>query len=270
MFRDLRQNPIVARFRASERRRSGSSLRGWLRRQAVPVCIFLGSFGLLALIRVAAHWDNRADWFTQLLAGASLTTCLAVPLMAPFRSLAGTFSAFTGEREARTLDSLLGTRLSATEIAEGKLWTGVWPLLRELALLAPLVLVMGSHECPVQSFVYLGLSLGFVLFFAVLGLWCSVTSRGTQGASRKGMAIACGLMFGAPALACFVERWTGEGSDLSTAGYLLSPLLTSSCLRLEPSQSEVCLALSWLTLGAASVGLWRSTVSRLSRQAESL
>ena len=180
---------------------------------------------------------------TALEASAGLSLLYAVA-----RATNSTLNAITLEKEQQTYEALQSTMLSTTDIVGGKLLAGVWPLLRELAMMTPFAVMLGLLS---QN---LTLALAFLLLIstssallATLALICSY-----QASSSKNASTRCSFWVSV-ALLCapIVASLTGlHGiSELSPLGALQGLYRTES---LSGSGLGVYLG-AW---AAAQAGLW--------------
>lgn len=140
------------------------------------------------------------NWLYALTLSYYVGTMVAIGL-----ALNSTSSLVTGEREKKTYDSLQSTMLSATEILSGRLLTGLYPVVRELLIVTPLGLALGTLAgFGVNSFLCIALLYSTVAFYGMVGLWSSYASKSTQNANRLATGVAGSLLIGIPILSMFM------------------------------------------------------------------
>ena len=266
----LWNNPIFFKYRLLEKReyrRSKSSF--WVKQMILVWCVLV-PLAWVVMMTLPQILDSltpayRPDALVASLEslarnwiGALSCSHLIVLTVAIGISLNATSNLVTGEREKKTFESLQSTMLSPTEIVNGRLLSGLWPVLRELTIVTPLVLALG-----LTSDLALGLSLGFafkallcvlllyssVFFYGMVGLWSSYASKTTQFANRLASGIAASLFVGLPVVAGLSGTW-----DLMR----LHPVY-ASCL-LGEGFSPVILVTAFHFCGAAL--LWLDALRR--------
>lgn len=125
----LWENPIFVRSRQVEKRRGGFKRPvGALLLAALPLAV--APFALLTTA-IPQHEvaKSMAEWVicSQILLG----------LRWIWSATAQIFSACAAEREQQTLESLRSSLLTAREMVLGRLASGLWPVLREIAFVSP-------------------------------------------------------------------------------------------------------------------------------------
>lgn len=243
MLRGFRDNPVFVRAMQVERRRAGGGLRGLTVRFGGSLLILLSAF---LLVLCAGLCDHSLSGLTcsnlrEIAIASGALAAVVMPIYLVVRSLNGTFGAFTLERERQTYDSLVGSRLDVREIAAGKMLAGVWPVWREFALAAPLIVGMGMlGKLCTASVVHVVLGFASVPFFAALGLWASARSRTTQQANRTAALVTLMLFFGGPLAAMAMEMVQQGQVDraFQNAALVTSPLVASVYL-CEPNQGWI-------------------------------
>jgi len=124
-----------------------------------------------------------------------------VLLMAIGLATHGTSSLVTGEREKKTYESLHSTMLTSTEILNGRLMCGLWPVLRELLIVSPLALALGTLSgFGFKSLLCVLLLFSTVAFYGMVGLWSSYASKNTTHANRLAGGVIGSLVVGLPIL----------------------------------------------------------------------
>ena len=255
-------NPIFFKYRLLEKReyrRSKSSF--WVKQMLLVWCVLLplAWVVMMTLPQIldsltpkydASRLFEALDGLATNWLGALGYSHLIVLTVAIGIALNGTCNLVTGEREKKTFESLQSTMLSATEIVNGRLMSGLWPVLRELTIVSPLVLFLGL----VSGFAFkadlcVSLLYSTVFFYGMVGLWSSYFSKSTQNANRMATGIAASLVIGLPVLAGLSGFW-----DLMR----LHPIY-ASCL-LEEGFGPVILVTAFHFCGAAL--LWLDALRR--------
>jgi len=133
---------------------------------------------------------------------------LIVLMVAIGIAINGTTSLVTGEREKKTFESLQSTMMSPTEIVNGRVLAGLWPVLRELTIVSPLALLLGLISgFAFKALLCVCLLYSTVLFYGMVGLWSSYFSKSTQNANRLATGIAASLVVGIPVVASLTSNW---------------------------------------------------------------
>lgn len=173
-------------FREARSRREGPLRRlvGWLLYPSLLVVPYL--------FFVTTHGSSEdARWGSLLLALLGHLMYLVV------RTLGAAAASIAREREARTLETLMSTRLTPRELALGVVKASAGPRLREMVLWSPLLAAILAQELnALQIVLLLGVSAVTVVFMACLGLSISVSSANTAVAARRAMAWIGMLAFG--------------------------------------------------------------------------
>jgi ABC-type Na+ efflux pump permease subunit len=251
-------NPALEREWALDRGRAGHGRFGEARR-------WTGTLALLLLYGVGAWWLTRPDrdaWQARgFLLVASLAALLLVTLVVPGIAAASVVL----ERERRSWQELLLTRLAPGQLVAAKFIAGGRPAGRLLLGVLPL-LVMGAHAgaLPLDHFLELLLVL-VAASAAILALSLSLGGRFRRTLTAVPVAyLLCGLLFWAtvvpfPALAV-------RGENL---WWYLSPAWHVALLCLaEPGPSPLARPLLpewlWFVLGAAMLTI--AALAALSRR----
>ncbi len=194
-------------------------------------------------------WNNNTDWtLYRLQTQVNHWTRIAFPLVSTLLLLGVLLRAagrITGERARQTLDELLTSPLSNRTIIDAK-WAGSLLGMRRGLIWVVAIFVTGLMAGGVNllgvvgGFVYLSL---FAVFFASLGVWCSVVGRTTFRATV--MSFVVGLIaFGGhwilTALCCCLpfEDLIHDSSDVySLAKGIMLGLTPPVALGFVPIQS---------------------------------
>jgi ABC-type Na+ efflux pump permease subunit len=184
------------------------------------------------------------------------------------RSVGATVGALSGEREGRTLDCLLGTRLTAVEIWRGKLVARLAPVLKELLFSSPLWLVFlaAGSIGPKQVAALLALTACLVLFGGALGLWASARSSSTLQAAQVAFGTMAALLLGTlwlDILGGLLLHWSEP-----VLSYYVNPLMVGAFIASEEmGRADGLNKLAWLICSAGclalAAGLARAALGRL-------
>lgn len=250
-------NPIFFKYRLLEKReyrRSKSSF--WVKQMVLVWCVLvpLAWAGVMAMPELLdsvspkvnldrlymAIYNLEQSWLKALTLSHFIVLLVSIGI-----AINGTSSLVTGEREKKTFESLQSTMLTPTEIVNGRLMSGLWPVLRELCIVAPLALLLGVIASEgFKALLCVALLFSTVAFYGMVGLWSSYCNKSTQNSNRMATGIAASLLVGTPVVA-----W------LSGAGFLVSfhPVYASwllgdgwSPVFLVTAFHFCCAALLWL------------------------
>lgn len=253
----LWNNPIFFKSRLLEKReyrRSKSSF--WVKQMVLVWCVLvpLGWAGVMAMPELLdsispkvnldrlymAVYNLEQSWLKALSFSHFIVLLVAIGI-----AINGTSSLVTGEREKKTFESLQSTMLSPTEIVNGRLLSGLWPVLRELTIVAPLALLLGLIASEgFKALLCVSLLYSTVAFYGMVGLWCSYVNKSTQNSNRMATGVAASLLVGIPVAAL-----------LSGAHFLLSMHPVYASWQLSAGWAPVflvtafhfcCAALLWL------------------------
>ena len=215
----LWNNPIFYKSRILERReyeRSKASF--WVKQMGLVWCVliplawvaFMAFPEILDSVasKVDLHRLGKAlDHLAQMWLTALTFSYFIVMLVAIAIALNGTSSLVTGEREKKTFESLQATMLSPHEIVSGRLLTGLWPVMRELLIVAPLGLALGAMAgWGFQALLGVLLLFSTIGFYGAVGLWSSYCSKSTQYSNRLASGLAGSLLVGIPLLAMLGDQ----------------------------------------------------------------
>jgi ABC-type transport system involved in multi-copper enzyme maturation permease subunit len=193
---DRIENPVFKRELLS-RLRSGKSSPS--RRMLSLICVTSAGAAYLSIILfMFRHTTLPRDWATWWLFLACLQL-FAICLLAP----ATCATLFTIEKEQRTMDLLIVTRLSAWEICWGKLLSRMTTVMLLVLGFFPLMFISGVPG-RVTLWQFLGtyavlLTMGFV--FGVGGMACSMFFSKTVTATSVAMALTAFILVGLPSVA---------------------------------------------------------------------
>lgn len=186
------ENPILYRAARQARRQTLSQRLGL--RLLYPSILLLPT----AILFLGSTGCGMSDAIETGFAVSAFLTLAMFPL----RALAGTVSAFARERELRTLEPLLASRLTPRDLLVGKLASCVIPLLAEgLAFLPFWFLFVAADVADPERILSLhGLVLVYTLFAAALGSWASLRERASLAAGGLAYGVLAGLVAGPPLL----------------------------------------------------------------------
>ena len=211
----------------------------WRQASAVGRVGWLTLYVVLALLPVGLilyYWDDLAAEIAMIFLGLIITGLgFFLPVLAP----ALTAGEIAGERERRSWDLLVLTRLTAGQILFGKLLARLIPLGLILLAVCPTLLLLGTKALPAmlspsQSHIPIGLGAtslgGMVLVFvqmifltfanAVVGLYISFRSSGTRAA----LLVAYGIAFLGYLASSFIEWGIFALGMYATFGFnIMSP-----------------------------------------------
>jgi len=228
----LWENPIFLRSRQVEARALGSGPRAWLSRFGGGLLILLGPLAAYLFFGFESVLHDPIGWTRQALGPILGFSAFLFVLYTGTRALNGTFSAISLEKEQKTYDSLLSTLLTPNDVVAGKLAAGLWPVVRELLLVAPLGLALGTVAgFPLKALLFTALCLVSALLFGLLGLWSSYSSPTSPLANRKSTGCAAALLIGGPVLDWFIHVVNFRaGAEFQPVFTVLSPLAAASSI----------------------------------------
>lgn len=192
---DRIENPVFKRELLS-RLRSGKSSPS--RRLLSLICVVSAGAAYLSIIlfmfrntTLARDW---ATWWMFLACLQLFAICLLAPAMGA--------TLFTIEKEQRTMDLLIVTRLSAWEICWGKLLSRMTTVLLLVLGFFPLMFISGVPG-RVTLWQFIGtyavlLTMGFV--FGVMGMACSMLFSKTVTATSVAMTLMALILLGLPSV----------------------------------------------------------------------
>ncbi len=248
------ENPIL--YRAA---REGRKAAPW---QQVALRLLYPALVLVPAALLAAGAPRHHGEMLRL--GFTMSAFLALAWF-PLRALLGTASAFTHERELRTLEGLLASRLSPGELLGGKLAAGLRPLLADflvgLLLWVPFLLV---DAATVKQLVALhGLLVVCTLFAGMLGVWCSLRERSSLAAGGLALGAVAGLAVAGPLLDLVLGLaglQDGLSVSVSSPPVVLLLALNPGCL---PHAGFLTLEVAVLLYSVATALLWHLCLARL-------
>lgn len=227
-------NPIFVRSRQVERRALGNGPRALLHKFGGSLLILFGPLGLCLLFAADEMRSRPLSWFCEALGPVLSFSAFLLVLYFTGRALNGTFNGITVEKEQRTFDTLLATRIGPAELVAGKLASGLWPVVREMAVTGPLGLGLGLLAgYPLQSLIFLLLCFASAVLFSLLGLTTSYSCSSTQRASRRSTALASFLLLGGPMVDWFLYGLVGlngSGGEFTPVAMYLSPLAAAGSI----------------------------------------
>ncbi|MEW6277394.1 MAG: ABC transporter permease subunit [Candidatus Eremiobacterota bacterium] len=261
MLREVWENPIFVRARRVEERRVGGGLKGFLGRYGTGVMLVLGPLSVTMFFSATELVKDPEAWVHQWLGKVLGFTAFLMVLYIAARSVSSTSGMISAEREQRTYESLLATRLTPRDLLLGKLAAGLWPVTRELLAAAPIALVLGlvgGH--PLEAAVFVSIAFASNLLFGLLGLWASYGARTTQDASRRGVMLGGALMLLGPMVDYLTHGlFAPDGAGYVPVGTLTSPLAACySILRIGSGDSGL-----WMWAWAGTLGMYAVLVGFL-------
>ncbi len=148
------------------------------------------------------------------------------------RSIGAGVRAVALEREQRTWEPLLSTRLSGGQVLRGKLLAGLAPVLGPLLVFGP---VWTLYIPAGQTIMMLTYSAMLALFLYTLALWLSLKGRSAARVGLQVTGVLVALMFGTLAVDALVrdsDWWLSQ----------LSPIYATVCYLQEPYHFRPLLA----------------------------
>ncbi len=185
-------NPIVAKELRSR-------TRTW--RSPVTIGLYVFLLGLVAYVyfRLLSSQVLNGGYMNPQV-GLQIFSILGIfqLLLVAFVTPSLTAGVISGERERQTLDLLLVTRLSASSIILGKLFSAIGFVLLLIVASVPvysLVFLFGGVS-PRELLMTLAVYLVTAVAYATIGLFCSTLFRRTQAATILAYALVFVLVFG--------------------------------------------------------------------------
>lgn len=143
MLTQLWENPIFVRARQVEARRLGSGLHSFLCRFGGALLLVFGPLAVTMFFTAGELLMDPTTWVTRWLGGVVGFTAFLGILYVTMKAASATAGAISLEKEQKTYECLLATRLRSDEVLAGKLAASLWPVCRELLAAAPLALALG-------------------------------------------------------------------------------------------------------------------------------
>lgn len=267
-LRSIFSNPIFIKdYNINKRRRKGKEIHissFFL----LVISLSLPFFLLGLLIRFSGvGWEHFCANYSSI---GLLVIAILQFIYFAYKSISCSFSLFSIEREHRTLDGLISTLLTPDDIILGKFMVAFFPLFLELTGFLPLLMSLGFLFCLSQLKILLiyFMTLLFIHFFTVLGLYCSLSTLNTQRANSKAVLILGFLVIGTLVVDGLI--WSLSVRIVPVVTMLLNPLASIvSVVFVESGYfAIVCilpaLLCPVLTLTAISSMLWVNMRARLS------
>ncbi len=228
MLTQLWENPIFVRARQVEARRQGKGLQAFVTRFGGGMALVLGPLAVTMFFTAGELLVNPEKWvYTWLGSVVGFTAFLGI-LYLTMRAVSATAGAISLEKEQKTYECLLATRLRSDEVLAGKLAAHLWPITRELMAAAPIALGLGilsGHA--LQSVLFVCLAVTCVSLFGLLGTWASYTSISSQQASRKAMFLALGFVLMGPMVDFLLYGLIGPSTGYVPLATLSSPMVAA-------------------------------------------
>lgn len=195
-LRSIFSNPIFIKdYNINKRRRKGKEIHissFFL----LVISLSLPFFLLGLLIRFSGvGWEHFCANYSSI---GLLVIAILQFIYFAYKSISCSFSLFSIEREHRTLDGLISTLLTPDDIILGKFMVAFFPLFLELTGYLPLMMSLGFLFCFSQLKILLiyFITLIFISFFTVLGLYCSLSTLNTQKANSRAVLISGFMIIG--------------------------------------------------------------------------
>ncbi len=228
MLTGLWENPIFVRARQVEQRRLGGGLQSFLMRYGGGLLLVLGPLAVTMFFTAGDLIQSPGTWVHKWLGGVVGFTAFLGVLYVTMRAASATAGAISLEKEQKTYECLLATRLRSDEVLAGKLAASLWPVGRELLAAAPLAFGLGllsGHA--LQSVILMLLAFTCLGMFGLLGTWASYIASSSQQASRLSMFLALGFILIGPMLDFLLYGLVGAGEHYVPLGTLSSPMVAA-------------------------------------------
>ncbi len=214
MLTQLWENPIFVRARQVEARRQGKGLQAFVTRFGGGMALVLGPLAVTMFFTAGELLVSPETWVHTWLGSVVGFTAFLGILYVTMRAVSATAGAISLEKEQKTYECLLATRLRSEEVLAGKLAAHLWPITRELMAAAPIAVGLGilsGHA--LQSVLFVCLAVTCLSLFGLLGTWASYTSISSQQASRKAMFLALGFVLMGPMIDFLLYGLIGSGAS---------------------------------------------------------
>lgn len=185
-------------------------------------------------------WEAGYNHYPQLLLALSVHAAYMA-----LRSIGAGLRAVALEREQRTWEPLLSTRLTGGQVLRGKLLAGMLPVLAPLVVFGPVWTLYIPAE---QTAMMLAYSAMLALFLYSLALWLSLNGRSAAVVGLQVTGVLVALMFGTLAVDAVIR-------DSEWLLSQLSPIFATVCYLQEPQGFKPLLALGPY-LAAIGALLW--------------
>lgn len=269
------ENPILFRERRAKLARNRRV--AWWRRSG-----YGGMLAIWLVPLVIGFACNRGTDYWAVVCTCALVSVYLQVLYVCLRGLVLSAAAIARERDLQTWDTLLSTPMGVQRLVSGKYASVVLPLLTEVLVTSPFLLVLlflpnevrgwcGHYDGATLIFQIAWLNVISVLFFSAVGLLLSALSpTGARASARAAVA----------ALIVFVGTWLMDvliaalgHSDVGPFLSLLNPYVALNSF-ISGSMSSYAHGFSDPTLGMVTLGiyllgagaLYRLTISRVARE----
>ncbi|MCE1248528.1 MAG: hypothetical protein LWY06_17970 [Firmicutes bacterium] len=196
---NLLKNPIyIKAMYIKKRQESKKKLR--IPSQAGYLAILFSPLIILSTFRYALHGAPSFDgsaWEGISYTALAITMFLQL-LYFVFKSVTSSFTSYSSEKEMRTYGSLLSSLMLPEDILKGKFFVSFYPLFMELTCFFPLFAIMGIL-LKLNVYQIVGsyfLNLIVIIFFTLIGLYCSMISNNSSKAHSRAVFIAGFIMVG--------------------------------------------------------------------------
>lgn len=249
MLTELWENPIFVRARQVEKRRLGTGTHSFLMRYGGGLLLVLGPLAITMFFTAGELLQTPRAWIEHWLGGVVGFTAFLGILYVTVRAAGAAAGAISLEKEQKTYECLLATRLRSDEVLSGKLSAALWPVARELMAASLLAFAMGlisGHA--LQSVLLLGLAFSCVTLFGLLGLWASYTASSSQEASRLSTFLAVAFLLLGPLLDFLFYGLCVGGNAFVPLATLTSPMVAAFSV-LTLSEAGTMAAWQWTWAG---------------------
>ena len=196
-IKNLLDNPIFLKdYRIRERKESRKKIRipGYLGYLAVLTLPLL----IVGAIFLASNNTGTTYWWDEFIKITMVITIFLQLFYFIFKSITFSFPLFSNEKERRTYGGLISSMLTAKEILLGKFMVAFYPLFLEITGFLPLFIGLGLlFKMTIGKImaVYI-INVIVILFFTLLGLYCSLTSGSSSKSHSRAAFIAGFLVVG--------------------------------------------------------------------------
>lgn len=273
-IKELLENPIFIKdYKIRKRRESRKKIRipsyvGYLAVLTLPI-IIIGMIFYLFKGGKNALWDEN-QW-NQLSQSVITLTIFLQLFYFIFKSISNSFPLFSMEKELRTYNSLISSMLTSEDILKGKFLVAFYPLFLEITGLFPLFAILGLlFKLKIsQIFAIYAMNVIFIIFFTLLGLYCSLTSNNSAKSHSRAAFIAGFLLVGTLLIDGIIFTMTHDFIPFSVflnPGFAFASALYAD--KTSPTWFTLIGYICPILLFLASIELWKIMVFETSRLPE--